>query len=200
MQQLPTSQVVVLPSCRHGVHRLSGYTKEEIAARVQTYFKFIFVRHPITRLVSAFKNKFGNERAPYFKNYGTWILHHSGKVLKPKEKNQIQFNDFLSYLFSTNNPLQYDGHFVRYDHLCSPCAIQYDFIGKQETYEHDSYFLLSTVFKRRLILPISPHATHSHKKTAHKMFVNISETYKNTIKTEYADDFNMFGYSWNGYM
>ena len=186
---------------RHGIRRLSDYTKEEIAARVQTYFKFMFVRHPVTRLVSAFKNKFVNEHGDYFKKFRAPILHHSrNRVLKAIEKKHIQFADFIAYLLTADTPLRQDEHFVGFNELCSPCTMKYDFIGKQETFNQDSNFLLSTVFKRRLILHKSPHATHSDKKTTYIMFANVSKKHKNIIKQNYADDFQMFEYTSNGYI
>ena len=190
----------VLP-CRHGIRRLSSYTKEEIAARIQTYFKFMFVRHPVTRLVSAFKNKFVDEHEYLFQKYMPKILHYSRrKVLEPKQKNHIQFTDFISYLFTADTPLRHEEHFVGFDELCSPCTIKYDFIGKQETYNQDSNFLLQTFFKRKLILFKSLHATHSDKETTHDMFVNVSKKHQDIIKKEYADDSKMFEYTLNGYI
>ena len=161
----------------------------------------MFVRHPVTRLVSAFKNKFVNEHGDYFKKFRGPILHHSrNRVLKSMEKNHIQFADFIAYLLTADTPLRQDEHFVGFDELCSPCTIKYDFIGKQETFNQDSNFLLSTVFKRRLILHKSPHATHSDKKTTHIMFANVSKKHKNIIKHNYAADFQMFEYTSNGYI
>ncbi|KAJ7348760.1 Carbohydrate sulfotransferase 14, partial [Desmophyllum pertusum] len=42
---------------------LYQYTEEEWTQRLQTYFKFVFVREPLNRLLSAYKNKFiGKDR------------------------------------------------------------------------------------------------------------------------------------------
>ena len=38
--------------------RLTNYTEEERNTRLKTYFKFMFVREPLHRMVSAYKNKF----------------------------------------------------------------------------------------------------------------------------------------------
>ena len=156
----------------------------------------------MTRLVAAFRNKFINENGIYIRQYRDKIFNHSRKNApkKRKKKRQIQFSDFLSFLFSTDTPLRTDQHFAHYDQLCSPCAIKYDFIGKQETFENDTDFLLSSVFKGQLALPKSSHATHTNKEITQKMFQNVSKKYKDILRKAYADDFKMFEYSIDGYV
>ena len=39
-------------------HRLSAYSEKGRRKRINTYFKFVFVREPFIRLISAFKDKF----------------------------------------------------------------------------------------------------------------------------------------------
>lgn len=46
--------------------RLSQFKPEEIRLRLDTYFKFVFVRHPLERVVSAYENKFATPQYPYF--------------------------------------------------------------------------------------------------------------------------------------
>ena len=43
---------------KYGIKMLSTYTPEQIKYRRENYFKFIFVRHPMERLVSSYRSKF----------------------------------------------------------------------------------------------------------------------------------------------
>ena len=60
---------------RYGIKMLSTYTPEQIKYRLENYFKFIFVRHPMERLVSSYRSKFEKRKDnkveyPWF--YGTY--------------------------------------------------------------------------------------------------------------------------------
>ena len=61
---------------KYGIKMLSTYTPEQIKHRLENYFKFIFVRHPMERLVSAYRSKFEKRKDnkaeyPFFyRNFG----------------------------------------------------------------------------------------------------------------------------------
>ena len=44
---------------KYGLVSLAAFSKEEIQKRLKTYFKFLVVRHPFIRLLSAYWSKFG---------------------------------------------------------------------------------------------------------------------------------------------
>ena len=43
---------------KYGIKMLSTYSPEEITYRIDNYFKFMFVRHPMERIVSSYRSKF----------------------------------------------------------------------------------------------------------------------------------------------
>ena len=60
---------------KYGIKMLSTYTPEQIKYRLENYFKFLFVRHPMERLVSSYRSKFEKRKDnkveyPWF--YGTY--------------------------------------------------------------------------------------------------------------------------------
>ena len=61
----------------YGINRLSDYTLEEVNQRLSSYFKFMFTRHPLVRLYSAYNDKFAkhNKYTQYFHHkYGRNII------------------------------------------------------------------------------------------------------------------------------
>ena len=77
---------------RHNLRRLSNYSKSEINQKLKTYFKFLVARHPMERLLSAYRSKF---RAPTmvqsgFIKYESYIRRHGDR------KNS--FSNFIEYL------------------------------------------------------------------------------------------------------
>ena len=103
---------------RHGMKRLYMYSDDEIQERLKTYFKFLVVRHPMQRLVSAFRDKFGRETQSGFKNYA--------REIKNQGKNSnLSFSNFIEYISSmhrnkinnniNNNGARYlEGHWAQY--------------------------------------------------------------------------------------
>ena len=192
-----------LYSCRHGIRLLKSYTPEEIVARTEQYYKFIFVRHPITRIYSAFLNKFVKDATTSFiKEIGPKIIRHAGRRLSRRgpEHYHISFTEFLSYLLSKGQSLRHEEHFQNYPPLCSPCAIKYDFIGKQETFNEDSNYLLKHIFNKSISSAELLFPTHSGKTVTFEAFQKVPEFIKKEAMAEYAEDNEMFGYDMQGYL
>ena len=85
---------------QNGLRSLSTYSREEIQERMQTYFKFLVVRHPFERLLSAFRSKFAQSTGvqPDFAQYVPYIRKQGeGKNAK------VSFSNFVGYLFSVYN-------------------------------------------------------------------------------------------------
>ena len=82
---------------RHGFYRLKMFSTEEIHKRLETYFKFLVVRHPFERLLSAYRDKFErdfNTMDPFVEEYLPIIKPHRGK----ENKTDVLFTDFINYI------------------------------------------------------------------------------------------------------
>ncbi|KAK7080695.1 Sulfotransferase [Halocaridina rubra] len=104
-----------------------------------TYKKFIFVRHPLERIVSAYIDKalmpsddifnFPNYfRGKYFDKFG----------IRLSNETDVSFSDFMKFILSDDvekpgGLVLHDAHWMSVHKICNPCAIDYDFIG---TFEH----------------------------------------------------------------
>ena len=152
--------------------------------------------------MSGYKNKFAIDNSTIFmREYGPKILkYEGGNVTKERpEHNHVTFRQFLSYLFSNNTKLRHNQHFENYAHLCSPCAMKYNFIGKQETFDEDSRYLFSHIFNKTVIAPAAPFPTYSGKDASSKAFLKVPRYLQTLAKGQYAEELEMFGYDTSGY-
>ena len=64
---------------KYGIKMLSTYSPEQIKYRIENYYKFIFVRHPMERIVSSYRSKFEKrednkvEYPWFYDTYGRWF-------------------------------------------------------------------------------------------------------------------------------
>ncbi|XP_060591316.1 carbohydrate sulfotransferase 9-like [Ruditapes philippinarum] len=104
---------------------------------------FMFVRDPFTRLWSAYIDKF---LLPDF--WRSDALHVVRKI-RPNATdyerycaNNVTFQEFLTFIKTTyTNGL--NEHWQRLHKVCSPCHVQYDVIGKQESFGLDADYILT---------------------------------------------------------
>ena len=175
--------------------RLHEYTEKERFIRLQTYFKFLFVREPLGRLLSAYKDKFiGINRI-----YSTRLRKRLVKQFRPKDfkkdgSNYVSFSEFVQYL-SKNRPR--DQHWRQYEQLCHPCAIKYDFIGRLETLEEDTALILKKAgIDDRVSVP-SVHGTTNSTEVI-QYYSQVPLRYITQLGEVYRRDFELFGYEYLG--
>ena len=127
------------------MHFLSTYTEQEIEYRLQNYFKFMFVRHPLDRLLSAYRNKFGEHFAMFEKRYGVYIVQNfRPNPPKSPKGDDVTFAEFLDYVASTKSE-KLNEHWSPYLDLCEPCHVSYDFVGYYEDFDGDVNFILEAL-------------------------------------------------------
>ena len=127
------------------MYLLSTYTEQEVEYRLQNYFKFMFVRHPLDRLLSAYRNKFGEHFVDFEEKYGVYIV----KNFRPNpprtpKGDDVTFPEFLNYVASTRRE-KLNEHWSAYVDLCQPCHVTYDFVGYYEEFDEDVNFLLEAL-------------------------------------------------------
>jgi len=111
--------------------------------------KFIIVRHPFERLVSAYRDKLaGFSRNAHYLDMRKHIIQNYRKKTKDKSaiptfRESVDFVlDELKKMEAGVSKIMIDGHFMPYSRRCVPCAINYDVIIKFETLEEDSKYLI----------------------------------------------------------
>ena len=184
--------------------RLSDYTPEEITFRLATYYKFLFVRNPFERLTSTFRNKFVDSYdLKLFKEiYGKYILkkYRPNATLGDKRAGDgVNFHEFVQYIVDSpsEDPSYFDRHWERYDRLCLPCLIYYDFIGKFETLLDDADYLLRVLdLNDKVSFPDKLASNYSipTKALTNLFFQNLSPELRDKLYQVYKHDFDLFGY------
>ena len=179
---------------------MSEYNASENSKRLQTYFKFLFVREPLHRLLSAYQDKFFGKNRLYTDGLRPLIV----KANRPEDvedvstaTNNVTFTEFLRYIVNPSNYLARDPHWRQYEHLCFPCTFKFDFIGHFETLADDvAYVLKKAGFNERLASPPFHSSTVSSKfmtyysQVPREILLKLGEAFRN--------DFEMFGYPFPG--
>ncbi|XP_032654930.1 carbohydrate sulfotransferase 9 [Chelonoidis abingdonii] len=134
----------------YGKHlkKLDSYDLKGIQTRLNTYTKTIFVRDPMERLVSAFRDKFEHPNSYYHPVFGKAIIKKyrlNAREEALKTGSGVKFKEFVQYLLDSQRPVGMDIHWEQISKLCYPCLINYDFIGKFETLEEDANYFLQLI-------------------------------------------------------
>ena len=139
-------------------HSLMNVNKETCDQYVNNFYKFVVVRHPLDRLVSAYMDKVHKYPLKGLKNtepHYNWLRKKIYQYVHPDEyrkwydKNgsleiEISFVDFISYWLGTQGA-QKDEHLIPIVDVCAPCHVRYHYYGNFETYEQDAAVLVQKV-------------------------------------------------------
>ena len=138
---------------RIGLKQLYAYPSKDIKRILKNYTKFMFVRHPLERLVSAYRDKFAitNKWAGYFqKRFGSQIL----RLYRPSASEDIirqgkgvSFLEFVRFVLETRPMDNRNPHWDSYNSICHPCVINYEVIGKFESLEQDQQMIMRQLFR-----------------------------------------------------
>ncbi|MED6282060.1 Carbohydrate sulfotransferase 11 [Characodon lateralis] len=201
--EIPSNQAHV-PS---NLKTLNQYSIAEINHRLKNYFKFLFVREPFERLVSAYRNKFTLKyNSSFHKRFGTRIIRRYRKNATQDaliNGADVKFKEFIDYL--VDPATQRDGplneHWQTVYQLCHPCHIHYDMVGKYETLEEDANYILRLVgVGDSLHFPSYAKSTRTTDAMTAQFFSNISTPQQVQLYKLYKMDFLMFNYSIPSYL
>ena len=194
---------------RGAFHRfLSDLAPDEARRRLQTFTSFLFVRHPLERLVSAFRDKFrasfqdrpfavrtALEIAAHWQGRAPWQVAQQGRP------QPVTFEQFARWVADAP-PLDPDElyppeanneHWLPVDQLCHPCAVNYTFVGHFDTMREDAQLLFSMVNITSVSLPKRSSTSDTASATGQLLQSLDSQTLRRVLK-HYLRDFLLFGY------
>ncbi|XP_070559939.1 carbohydrate sulfotransferase 10-like [Ptychodera flava] len=187
---------------------LSSYTDGEIQQRLKFYTKFMFVREPLQRVFSAWKDKFQSTnrfvKSEFEHMVGPLIVKKIRQENLPRDFGilfsqrtpnlNVTFVEFVRYLTEVvKNVEEEDMHWNPYHHRCHPCHVQYDFIGHYETLNADADELLRELQISHLVkFPVGQSSSSSQ---AVQHYAGIEDTVVERLAELYRSDYEIFGYS-----
>ena len=178
------------------MNRLLSYHPERQRQILSTYYKFMFVRHPITRLLSAYR---------MFKDLTTTkIITNPDHIFNKRFSTLIQrdwvhtFPSFEEFAFEIGTHWR-DIEEARNTHwrdqlsLCEPCSIKYDFIGKQEYFAEEGNYVLGQINSSETFP--NPRNEVTNWAMSMQKFNNLSMHTQQLVQGIYANDFQYLNYN-----
>ena len=110
----------------------------------------MFLRNPLERVVSAYRNKIEHPISKNQSEKNIWdetrslILQYYRSMKDEASRSDLPyptFSEFIHFL-SDSNPVEMNEHYKPMSHLCQPCAVHYDYVGNFATLRRDANRIL----------------------------------------------------------
>ncbi|XP_040001033.1 carbohydrate sulfotransferase 12-like isoform X2 [Xiphias gladius] len=167
-----------------------------MALKLQHYTKFLFIRDPFVRLISAFRNKFGRPNEDFYRQFGSVMLRRYGNVSGSLPETAAEafaagikptFQQFITYLLDPDTEKEsiFNEHWRQ---------VKYDFIGRLETLESDADHLLKLLEVDHLLRFPSGARNRTAASWERDWFAQIPIAMRRELYKLYEPDFELFGY------
>ncbi|ROL45465.1 Carbohydrate sulfotransferase 12 [Anabarilius grahami] len=184
--------------------RFGRFSRPLMNHKLKNYTKFLFVRDPFVRLISAFRDKFAKPDEYFYRTYGSTMLQRYANISNPPDSAQeafaagirLSFTHFIQYLLDpqTEKEKPFNEHWQQVYRLCHPCQIDYDFVGKLETLDEDTEHLLKILGLKKYIHFPPGYKDRTSVDWERDWFANISIADRRKLYNLYETDFKLFEY------
>ena len=181
---------------------LNTLSAKSVQHRLKHYIKVIFVREPLARLLSAFRDKLSHGEKKFLaRKYGAEaikLFRENPSQQSLKDGHDLKFSEFVDYvLYQKAHSQEFDKHWDEYFNLCSPCHIRYNFIGRFETLEDDVDLFLKKIDPDQNVRFPKREESYRDNKTAdilEKYYGSIDHQKIIKLQDVYRLDYSLFGY------
>ena len=108
-------------------------------------FSFLFVRNPYSRVFSAFVDKLLPPNPYFWKVLGTKSIQMFRKNASSKSRiygYDVTFAEYAKYVInSLQTKRDLDAHHIAIFDKCKPCDVDFDYIGKMESFAEDAMYI-----------------------------------------------------------
>uniref|UniRef100_H3AUI8 Carbohydrate sulfotransferase n=2 Tax=Latimeria chalumnae TaxID=7897 RepID=H3AUI8_LATCH len=184
--------------------RYGKFSKHLMKIKLKKYTKFIFVRDPFVRLISAFRSKFELENDDFYRRFAVVMLKLYSNFTEPPESVSEAFAsgikptflNFVQYLLDprTEKNVPFNEHWRQVHRLCHPCQINYDFIGKLESLDEDAEYLLRLLDMEKILHFPPSYRNRTASSWEMDWFADIPLEWRKKLYRLYEADFTLFGY------
>ena len=183
---------------------LDQYNTTGICNYLTKSYKFMFVREPFERLLSAYRDKFVFTRPVdrhLLELYGRKII----RDFRPNATQQalrtghgVTFPEFIEYILKKGIHEGLNWHWNTYENQCRPCSVQYDFIGRFEYLPNNANYVLKKAGVYNLIeFPNENYYSRTREELL-KYYSQIPLEWIVQLRRVYHSNFEMFGYPFPG--
>ena len=185
---------------------------ETIESVIQYYFKMVIIRHPLERLLSAYREKVNCTVSrpeeitddPELKYSNDLALDIFRKVNSVRYKqwldnrnmeHRVTFSDFIQFVVDEPNE-KLNIHFMPVINLCLPCAVRYNFYGNIKHYNQDAKILLAKLGSKLEDIPGSDHGMHTKETTSilHHSYSQLSQDLKEQLFRDWYSELEFYYY------
>ncbi|XP_020671547.3 carbohydrate sulfotransferase 12 [Pogona vitticeps] len=184
--------------------RYGKFSRHLMKIKLKKYTKFLFVRDPFVRLISAFRSKFELENEEFYRRFAVPMLKlYSNYSSIPTSVSEafevglrVSFSDFIQYLLDprTEKLAPFNEHWRQVYRLCHPCQIEYDFVGKLESLDEDAAHLLQLLKVDHLLRFPPSYRNRTASSWEEDWFAKIPVAWRRQLYKLYEADFVLFGY------
>ncbi|XP_034100413.1 carbohydrate sulfotransferase 11 [Drosophila albomicans] len=185
----------------------------ELLELLPSALSFLFVRDPFERILSAYRNKLEGNRNSFYKALGTKIVHRFRRrsMGGPWPRCGPTFEEFVRFLIKEHKAgRRFDEHWAPVYSFCTPCSVNFSIIGKTETFQRDSEFIIRQAgleslllgkLPRRKLRKIGNLARSGIKSEAlvERYFADLDRTTLDQLLKIYRIDFELFDYDFLKY-
>ncbi|KAL0992494.1 hypothetical protein UPYG_G00094030 [Umbra pygmaea] len=184
--------------------RYGKFSRNLMKVKLQKYTKFLFVRDPFVRLISAYRNKFEQPNEEFYRRFALLMLHRYGNHSEPPASVgdafpagiRPSFSEFVQYLLDpqTESDVPFNEHWRQVYRLCHPCQIKYDFVGQLETVDEDAEQLLRLLKVDNVVNFPSSNRNRTASNWREDWFNSVPIEARRELYRVYEPDFRLFGY------
>jgi len=149
-------------------------------------FKFMFVRDPYHRVLSAYIDKLYVPNPYFWDKYGKPAIKllRSGHDMKRTGcYHDLSFEEFVRFvIWSERNRKELDAHFQVATEICAPCTMNFTFIGKMDNFKSDAMLVANHFQHQSTIKMLQENLETLAKHDAIKDSIDSPFSWKGRIK------------------